>query len=110
MKFMDAVKTCFAKYADFTGRASRSEYWWFVLFEVIVLIVAQLIHQYVYAIAALGFLLPALAAGALRLHDIDKSSWFLLLGLIPLVNFYLLFLLVQPSQSESNRFGAPPVA
>ena len=110
MKFMDAVKTCFAKYADFTGRASRSEYWWFVLFEVIVLIVAQLIHQYVYAIAALGFLLPALAAGARRLHDIDKSSWFLLLGLIPLVNFYLLFLLVQPSQSESNRFGAPPVA
>ncbi|MDN4588910.1 DUF805 domain-containing protein [Xenophilus aerolatus] len=110
MKFMDAVKTCFAKYADFTGRASRSEYWWFVLFEVIVLIVAQLIHQYVYAIAALGFLLPALAAGARRLHDIDKSGWFLLLGLIPLVNFYLLFLLVQPSQSESNRFGAPPVA
>ena len=110
MKFMDAVKTCFAKYADFSGRASRSEYWWFVLFEVIVLIVAQLIHQYVYAIAALGFLLPALAAGARRLHDIGKSGWFLLLGLIPLVNFYLLFLLVQPSQSESNRFGAPPVA
>lgn len=110
MKFMDAVKTCFAKYADFTGRASRSEYWWFVLFEVIVLIVAQFIHQYVYAIAALGFLLPALAAGARRLHDIGKSGWFLLLGLIPLVNFYLLFLLVQPSQSESNQFGAPPVA
>lgn len=110
MKFMDAVKTCFAKYADFTGRASRSEYWWFVLFEVIVLIVAQIIHQYVYAIAALGFLLPALAAGARRLHDIGKSGWFLLLGLIPLVNFYLLFLLVQPSQSESNQFGAPPVA
>ncbi|PZQ66079.1 MAG: DUF805 domain-containing protein [Variovorax paradoxus] len=110
MKFMDAVKTCFTKYADFTGRASRSEYWWFVLFEVIVLIVAQIIHQYVYAIAALGFLLPALAAGARRLHDIGKSGWFLLLGLIPLVNFYLLFLLVQPSQTESNQFGAPPVA
>jgi len=108
MKFMDAVKTCFAKYADFSGRASRSEYWWFVLFEVIVLIVAQLIHQYVYAIAALGFLLPALAAGARRLHDIGKSGWFLLLGLIPLVNFYLLFLLVQPSQPDSNAFGAPP--
>lgn len=110
MKFTDAVKTCFTKYADFTGRASRSEYWWFVLFEVIVLIVAQIIHQYVYAIAALGFLLPALAAGARRLHDIGKSGWFLLLGLIPLVNFYLLFLLVQPSQTESNQFGAPPVA
>jgi uncharacterized membrane protein YhaH (DUF805 family) len=110
MKFMDAVKTCFTKYADFTGRASRSEYWWFVLFEVIVLIVAQLIHQYIYAIAALGFLLPALAAGARRLHDIGKSGWFLLLGLIPLVNFYLLFLLVQPSQTDSNQFGAPPVA
>jgi len=110
MDFVTAVKTCFAKYADFSGRASRSEYWWFVLFEVIVLVVAQLIHQYVYAIAALGLLLPALAAGARRLHDIGKSGWFLLLGIIPLVNFYLLYLMVQPSDPAANNFGEPPTA
>ena len=69
MDFQTAVKTCFSKYADFSGRASRSEYWWFVLAEVIVLIVASLVHEYVYLIAALGFLLPALAVGARRLHD-----------------------------------------
>ncbi|WP_038211954.1 DUF805 domain-containing protein [Xenophilus azovorans] len=108
MDFMTAVKTCFAKYADFSGRASRSEYWWFVLFEVIVLVVAQFIHEYVYLLAALAFLLPALAAGARRLHDIGKSGWFLLLCIIPLVNLYLIYLMVQPSQPESNSFGAPP--
>ena len=110
MDFMTAVKTCFAKYADFSGRAKRPEFWWFVLLEVIVLIVAQIIHPYVYLIAALGFLVPVLAAGSRRLHDIGKSGWFQLLGLIPIVNFYLLYLLVQPGQPESNAFGAPPAA
>ena len=110
MDFQTAVKTCFSKYADFNGRASRSEYWWFVLAEVIVLIVASLIHQFVYVIAALGFLLPALAVGARRLHDIGKSGWWLLLGLIPLVNLVLLYFSVQPSQPESNEYGAPPLA
>ena len=109
MNFMDAVKTCFTKYADFTGRASRSEYWWFVLFEVIGLIVAQIIHQYVYAIVALGFLLPALAAGARRLHDIGKSGWFLLLHLLPIIGILvLIFFWVQPSQTESNEYGVVP--
>ena len=68
MDFQTAVKTCFSKYADFNGRASRSEYWWFVLAEVIVLIVASLIHQFVYVIAALGFLdiVPGIAWFALK--------------------------------------------
>jgi uncharacterized membrane protein YhaH (DUF805 family) len=51
-----------------------------------------------------------LAAGARRLHDIGKSGWWLLLGLIPLVNLVLLYFTVQPSQSEGNEYGAPPVA
>lgn len=107
MNFQTAVKTCLSKYVDFTGRASRSEYWWFVLAQLVVLIVAQLIHPYVYIIVALGLLLPAIAAGVRRLHDIGKSGWFLLLGLIPLVNLVLIYFLVQPSQPESNAWGAP---
>ncbi|HWT21284.1 MAG TPA: DUF805 domain-containing protein [Variovorax sp.] len=106
MDFQTAVKTCFSKYTDFSGRASRSEYWWFVLAEIIVLIVASLIHQYVYVIAALGFLLPGLAVGARRLHDIGKSGWFQLLMLIPLVNLVLIYFYVQPSQPETNTYGA----
>ena len=110
MDFQTAVKTCFSKYADFNGRASRSEYWWFVLAEVIVLIVASLIHQYVYFIAALGFLLPALAVGARRLHDIGKSGWLQLLMIIPIVNLVLIYFYVQPTQPESNSYGEPPTA
>jgi uncharacterized membrane protein YhaH (DUF805 family) len=110
MNFQEAVKTCFSKYVDFSGRASRSEYWWFVLAYVIVAIVAGFIHQVVYGLVVLAFLLPMLAAGARRLHDIGKSGWWLLLGLIPLVNLVLLYFAVQPSQPEGNEYGEPPLA
>eukprot|EP01012_Entosiphon_sulcatum_P028805 TRINITY_DN34958_c0_g1_i1.p1 TRINITY_DN34958_c0_g1~~TRINITY_DN34958_c0_g1_i1.p1 ORF type:complete len:127 (-),score=27.05 TRINITY_DN34958_c0_g1_i1:30-410(-) len=110
MDFQTAVKTCFQKYTDFSGRASRSEFWWFILAEVVVLIVASLIHQIVYLIAALGFLLPVLAAGSRRLHDIGKSGWFQLLMIIPLVNLVLIYFFVQPSQPEANAYGQPPGA
>ena len=110
MNFQEAVKTCFGKYVDFSGRASRSEYWWFVLAYVIVAIVAGFIHQVVYGLVILAFLLPLLAAGARRLHDIGKSGWWLLLGMIPLVNLVLLYFTVQPSQTDSNEYGAPPLA
>jgi uncharacterized membrane protein YhaH (DUF805 family) len=110
MDFMTAVKTCFGKYTDFSGRATRSEYWWFALCEFIVLVVTGLINRYLYVLAALAFMLPMLAVGARRLHDIGKSGWFLLLGLIPVVNLVLLYFLVQPSQMAPNPYGGelPP--
>jgi uncharacterized membrane protein YhaH (DUF805 family) len=110
MNFQQAVQTCFSKYVDFSGRASRSEYWWFVLAYVILAIVGGFIHHIVYAIVILAFLLPMLAAGARRLHDVGKSGWWLLLGLIPLVGLVLLYFMVQPSQPESNTWGSPPLA
>ena len=109
MNFQQAVTTCFSKYVDFSGRATRSEYWWFVLAYVILAIVGGLIHEYVYYIVVLAFLLPMLAAGARRLHDIGKSGWWLLLGLIPLVGLVLLYFAVQPTQPETNLYGPPPV-
>ncbi|RYZ13265.1 MAG: DUF805 domain-containing protein [Comamonadaceae bacterium] len=109
MDFQTAVKTCFAKYTDFSGRASRSEFWWFILAEVVVLIVASLIHQVVYLVAALGFLLPVLAVGSRRLHDIGKSGWLQLVMIIPLVNLILIYFFVQPTQPEGNVYGAPPL-
>ncbi|RST53847.1 DUF805 domain-containing protein [Variovorax sp. MHTC-1] len=110
MNFQQAIQTCFSKYLDFSGRGSRSEYWWFVLAYVIVAVVAGLIHEIVYLVVILAFLLPLLSAGARRLHDIGKSGWWLLIGLIPLVGLVLLYFMVQPSQSESNEYGAPPLA
>ncbi|VWX58107.1 conserved hypothetical protein [Burkholderiales bacterium 8X] len=108
MTLQQAVSTCFAKYVDFSGRASRSEYWWFALAYVVLALVAGFIHQIVYAIVVLAFLLPLITAGARRLHDVGRSGWWLLIGLIPLVGLVLLYFMVQPSQPESNPFGPPP--
>ncbi|MDM0105514.1 DUF805 domain-containing protein [Variovorax sp. J22R24] len=109
MNFQQAVQTCFRKYVDFSGRASRPEYWWFILAYVVLAFVTGFIHEYLYFIVVLAFLLPLLAAGARRLHDIGKSGWWLLLGLIPVLGgLVLLYFTVQPSQPESNEYGPPP--
>ena len=63
MNFQQAVKTCFGKYVDFSGRASRPEYWWFVLSYVVLAVVTGFIHRYLYTVVILAFLLPMLAAG-----------------------------------------------
>lgn len=122
MTFVDSVKTCLAKYADFSGRATRSEYWWFylafILFCIAGLVLAGILSSIsetlgmigfgIVALGALGFILPSLAAGVRRLHDVDKSGWFLLLGLIPIVGLVLLYFFVIPGTPGDNRFGAPP--
>jgi uncharacterized membrane protein YhaH (DUF805 family) len=110
MNFQQAVATCFAKYVDFSGRASRPEYWWFILAYVVLAVVSGFIHQYVYLIVVLAFILPILAVGARRLHDVGRSGWWLLIGLIPLVGLVLLYFAVQPSAPESNQYGPPPSA
>jgi uncharacterized membrane protein YhaH (DUF805 family) len=108
MNFMQAVQVCLSKYVDFSGRARRPEYWWFTLAQLIVLIIAGFLGKFIYTIVALALLLPAIAVGARRLHDIGRSGWFLLLGLVPLVNLVLLYFLVQPSQPEANEYGELP--
>ena len=100
-----AVKTCFQKYVEFSGRAARPEFWWFALFQVVVLAVLGIISQTVEGLAALALLLPGLAVGARRLHDIGKSAWFLLVGLIPIIGWLvLIYWFVQPS-AASNEYG-----
>ena len=109
MTFSESIKTCFSKYADFNGRASRSEYWWFFLFIVLVGIVASIISHLVAGVFYLATLVPSLAAAARRMHDTDKSGWLLLIGIIPLVGLIILYFLAQPGK-EPNRFGAAPSA
>jgi uncharacterized membrane protein YhaH (DUF805 family) len=105
-----AVKTCFNKYVEFKGRADRAEFWWFALFQFVVLAIVGMVSTMLYGLAALAFLLPGLAVGARRMHDIGKSGWWLLIGLIPFVGWIILiYFLVQPS-GPANEYGALEVA
>jgi len=98
MNFTQAVQVCLRKYVEFSGRASRSEFWWFALFQLIVLVVAAVLGERIYAVAGLLLLLPCLAVSARRLHDIGKSAWFLLLHFVPFVGIIvLIYFWVQPS-------------
>jgi len=106
--FQRAIKTCLNKYADFNGRAARPEFWWFFLFQVVIYVVASMVHGLVYLLAFLALLLPSVAVGARRMHDIGKSGWFLLLGLIPFVGLVILYFAAQPGQAGANQYGAAP--
>ncbi|MFN9728450.1 DUF805 domain-containing protein [Acidovorax sp.] len=98
MDFVSAVKSCFAQYAGFSGRAPRSEFWWFFLFQVLVLLAAAAVSDTLNALVSLGLLLPGLAVGARRLHDIGRSGWWQLLYLTGIGVLLLLYWFVQPSE------------
>lgn len=116
MNFPDAVKSVYSQYVTFSGRSLRSEYWYFILFYVIVGI----------ALAALGIaigvpgilenlfylasFLPTLAVAVRRLHDVDRSGWWVLIpitivGIIP-----YLYWMTKEGDSGENRFGPPPIS
>ena len=109
MNFVDAVKTCFSKYVGFEGRATRSEYWWWVLFVFAVAIVMGVLRLGMIGnLFSLATLLPSIAVGARRLHDIGKSGWWQLIALIPLIGWLvLIYWAVQPSEGD-NAFGPTP--
>ncbi len=105
-------------YCKFSGRASRSEFWWFMLFEVIVYAIVgclgafnQTFYNVLTSLVSLGFILPSLGLAVRRLHDINKSGWFVLLGLIPLVGAIILLVwYCKPSDPEANQYGPVPYA
>lgn len=106
------------KYAVFSGRARRTEYWMFVLFNFIFCIVASVLDSVLfrgvgvlYGLYALAVLIPSLAVSVRRLHDVGKSGWFLLVGLIPIAGFiWLLILMCLDSVPGSNEYGPYPKA
>ena len=131
MNFQTAVRTCLSKYATFSGRAIRSEYWYFVLFNFLGQILLGIIDGILFdtgsmmhgtgflsfqseggplsGLFSLAILLPSIAVGVRRLHDIGKSGWWLLLILLPLIGFLvLLYFFVQPSEPGANRYGPGP--
>lgn len=112
MDFQTAVKTVlFEKYATFTGRAARSEFWWFTLFSVIVSLITAAISDGVNLIYSLAVLLPSLAVGVRRLHDLGRTGWWMLISLIPLIGLLvLLFFFVQRGTQGPNAHGDDPLA
>jgi uncharacterized membrane protein YhaH (DUF805 family) len=109
---MDAVKTCAQKSFTIEGRASRSEYWWFVLVLTIASILLDVIDTSLGTPLSLLMLamIPANITVAIRrLHDLGKSGWMLLLGIIPLIGaLVLLYWFVSDGQPHANDYGAVP--
>ncbi len=106
MNFGQAISTCFSKYATFSGRASRPEFWWFFLFQILVSIVTSFFGELINGLAALALLLPALAVGARRLHDIGKSGWWQLIMLTIIGVLVLIYWWVQPGSEGGSEYDA----
>jgi uncharacterized membrane protein YhaH (DUF805 family) len=113
MSFSDAIKTCFAKYADFNGRAKRSEFWWFVLFLFLVSFFLELLlgrtGSLISGVFSLATLIPSLAVGARRLHDTNRTGWWQLIGIIPIVGWIILIVfMASEGDVADNEYGAAP--
>jgi uncharacterized membrane protein YhaH (DUF805 family) len=132
MTFVEAIKTGLSKYVTWKGRASRSEFWFFILFAFAAAIVASIIdgilgtgmktvnpmtgleqsagYGYVYIIVALGLFLPNLSVMVRRLHDTGRSGWWYWIALIPLVGAILLIVwFATKGTTGDNEYGADPL-
>ena len=102
MNFQTAIRSGFQNYAHFQGRASRSEYWWWALFTVILSLLLSAVHESLGNLGTIVTLLPSIAVAVRRVHDVDRAGWFVL------VPIYNLILVLRRSDSGENRFGPPP--
>ncbi len=105
------------KYAIFSGRAQRAEYWYFCLFNIIISIALGFIDGVLGTpgilglIYSLGVLLPAIAVTVRRLHDTSRSGWWILIGLVPIIGLIvILVFMVQDSKEGENQYGSNPKA
>ena len=121
MGFKDAISSGFRNYIGFGGRAARSEYWYWVLFIFLLQILALLIDMTLFgfnttgvnpieSIVALATFLPGLAVSVRRLHDIDRSGWWVLLAFIPVIGWIvLIYWACLRGTVGTNRFGPDPL-
>ena len=115
-EFGQSISTCMSKYATFKGRASRSEYWWFFLFTVLIGWGAEIVAAIAYAdldptgeilslMVTLVFILPSIAAGTRRLHDIGKSGWWQLLYLTIIGGILVIVWLATDTKSDGDKYN-----
>jgi uncharacterized membrane protein YhaH (DUF805 family) len=105
----------FRKYATFSGRARRAEYWSFTVVNFIVAILFVVVGMgedsigpILYGCFALATIIPGIAVNVRRLHDSGRSGWYMLLGLIPIVNLIMLYYALVDSQPGANQYGPNP--
>jgi uncharacterized membrane protein YhaH (DUF805 family) len=116
MNFVEAISSGFSNYVKFSGRAFRSEYWYWVLFWFVGAVVTEIIDSVlgltlIYPLFSLAILLPSLAVAVRRLHDLDRSGWWILLGFIPIVGFIILIIwYCSRGTPGPNRFGPDPLS
>ena len=105
--FIDAIKLFFTRYADFQGRSRRSEFWFAALFTGLASGLAAIIPV-VGFLWPLAILVPSLAITIRRLHDINKSGWWVLINLVPLVGSILLLVWLATDSAPNNQWGPCP--
>lgn len=113
MSFGDAISDGFSKYATFNGRSSRSAYWWWTLFYFLIIIGASIVDAavttpVVSVLAWLALFIPNLAVLVRRLHDTDRSGWWVLIGLIPLAGTIVLIVFACIDSGPPNKYGDGP--
>ena len=103
------------RFAQFSGRAGRAEYWWFVLANLIITLVLSALSRasWLFAVVSLGYsialIVPSIAVGIRRLHDTGRSGWWLLIILVPLAGIIVLVVfLATEGEPGPNRYGPPP--
>jgi len=119
MNFQDAIRSGFRNYVTFSGRASRSEYWYWVLFALLVAIAASIIDGMIFPFASTGpiqgltslvLFLPGLAVSMRRLHDIDRTGWWWLIAFTVIGIILLLIWACTRGTAGANRYGPDPLA
>ncbi|HET7589968.1 MAG TPA: DUF805 domain-containing protein [Solirubrobacterales bacterium] len=113
MTFGEAISDGFSKYATFSGRSSRSAYWWWTLFYVLIIIGASILDSAARTpafagLAWLAFIVPNLAVLVRRLHDTDRSGWWVLIGFIPLIGAIVLIVFACADTGAPNKYGDGP--
>lgn len=113
MTFGEAISDGFSKYVTFSGRSSRSAYWWFFLFYILVFVGAAIIDAVIKTpvltgLAALALFLPSLAVLVRRLHDTDHSGWWILISFVPLVGNIVLIVFACTDSGPPNKWGDGP--
>ena len=126
MTFIKSIKTCFKKYLTIKGRAPRSEYWWFqaafVPLSIFVVIVSEdenieklsdlILSFYLLCfVVVLASIIPLITVTVRRFHDTNKSGWYFLLGLIPLVGSLIVTVMMIPEGTKGkNKYGPNPIS
>jgi|SRR5262245_11284877 len=122
MTFGEAVVSGLRNYINFSGRASRSEFWFFCLFSILTSLVGAIADLFLYSASAseglgpiqlitnLALLLPGLAMGVRRLHDVDRTGWWCLITLTIIGDIWLIIWWCTKGTAVRNRFGPDPLA